>query len=200
MLIPALDTCRRGGRGLRYLWWAMRSFAVLSWYRALYAGLDVGAGVRVGKGVYISVVKGARLTIGARTNIESHVRLVAEGELTIGADSFIGTGSIVVAVDSIRIGCDALIAPYVSILDHDHRFDHPGIPYRAQRLAASPTVLGDNVWLGTNVIVLRGVTIGRDVIVGANAVVTRDIAAGSIAVGSPAQVVRQIGDKLSLVE
>ena len=53
-------------------------------------------------------------------------------------------------------------------------------------------VLGRNVWLGANVTVLPGVTIGDDAVIGAGSVVTRDIPARSIAVGSPAHVVRTI--------
>ena len=54
----------------------------------------------------------------------------------------------------------------------------------------APVAIGDDVWLGARVIVLKGVTIGDGAIVGAGSVVTRDIPPWSIAGGQPAKVIR----------
>ena len=64
-------------------------------------------------------------------------------------------------------------------------------------LIPAPVVIGRNVWLGANVTVLPGVTIGDDSVIGAGSVVTRDIPVGVVAVGSPARVVRAIGEQPS---
>ena len=56
-------------------------------------------------------------------------------------------------------------------------------------------MVGDNVWLGAGVIVCPGVTIGDDTVVGAGAVVTRDLPAGVVAMGVPARVLREIGER-----
>ena len=58
-----------------------------------------------------------------------------------------------------------------------------------------PIVLEDNVWLGLNVVVLKGVTIGKNSLIGANSVVTKDIPANVIAVGNPCRVIKQIEPK-----
>jgi len=52
--------------------------------------------------------------------------------------------------------------------------------------------IGDNVWLGINVIVLKGVTIGEHTIIGANSVVTRDIPANVIAAGNPCKILSNL--------
>jgi acetyltransferase-like isoleucine patch superfamily enzyme len=76
--------------------------------------------------------------------------------------------------------------------------DSDSHPVEAQkRLAgepgtAIPVRIEDNVWLGMNVVVLRGVTIGRNSVISANSVVTRSIPANVIAAGHPARVVRQV--------
>lgn len=184
------DPLHRGFRALRYTWWAVRSWIVLSWYRLLYPGLRVGRGVRIGRGVDISVVRGAYLELGDHVQIDSHVRLTAEGDLAIGPDCYVGVGSIIVSANFITIGRDALIAAYVTIRDQDHTIEAK--PYREQSLISTPVRIGDNVWLGTKVTVLRGVEIGSNCVIGANSVVTRSIAPDCIAVGVPARVVKRL--------
>jgi galactoside O-acetyltransferase len=56
-----------------------------------------------------------------------------------------------------------------------------------------PIVVGDDVWIGANATVLRGITIGRGAVVGANSVVTRDVAPFSIVGGVPARVIGHRG-------
>lgn len=182
---------RRGMRGIRYGWWAVRSTLLLRWYRLMFRDFRAGRGVTLGRGVYINVVKGGHLHLGDGAAVEAYCSLVAEGALTIGPRAFIGAGSMIVANERVTIGADALIAAYVTIRDHDHRFDDRGIPYNRQGLATAPIEIGDNVWLGTKVTVLKGVSIGSDSIVGANAVVTSSLAHASVAVGIPARVIRK---------
>jgi maltose O-acetyltransferase len=78
----------------------------------------------------------------------------------------------------------------VQLLTATHPLD-PG-PRRDKWEAAEPIVIGDNVWLGGGAIVCPGVTIGADTVVGAGSVVTRDLPAGVVAVGSPANVIREL--------
>ena len=59
-------------------------------------------------------------------------------------------------------------------------------------------VIGEHVWLGSNVTVLPGVTIGKNSVIGAGSVVTRDIPGGVLAVGNPCRVLRKISDQDSL--
>ena len=57
---------------------------------------------------------------------------------------------------------------------------------------AKPITIGDNVWIGGNVVVLPGVTIGNNSVIGAGSVVTKDIPAGVIAYGNPCKVIRDV--------
>ena len=73
------------------------------------------------------------------------------------------------------------------------RFDDPDRPVPWQGFSTKgPTRIGDNVWLGANVVVTSGVTIGERSVIGANSVVTHDIPPFSIATGSPAKVLRGV--------
>ena len=59
-----------------------------------------------------------------------------------------------------------------------------------------PIVVGDNVYIGNNVIILPGVTIGSNVVIGAGAIVSRDIPDNSVAVGVPARVIKTADEYL----
>jgi acetyltransferase-like isoleucine patch superfamily enzyme len=113
---------------------------------------------------------GRNTSLGKRVFINSGCRFQDQGGITIGDDCLIGHNAV------------------IATLQHDIR------PSRRSDLLPSPVVIGSNVWLGANVTVLPGVTIGDDAVIGAGSVVTRDIPAGSIAVGSPARVVRNVNE------
>ena len=113
-----------------------------------------------------------------------------DGRLEIGESTFINYGTSISAMKHVKIGRDCNIGTYCIIMDNDfHRLE----PERRNELPASaPIIIGDNVWLGGRVTVLKGVTIGDGSVVGAGSIVTKDIPARSLAVGSPAKVVRQL--------
>jgi len=175
-------------RGLRFLrdnLLAFSSWVRLLGFRLLCPGLKVGKGVRLGRGVRLKAVKGATLKIGDDTVIEPYCELDSHGRLVIGRNGYIGMSSVIVAAESISIGDDALIASHCAIRDQDHGTG--GIPYRSQPQVTSPIVLGNNVWLGAGVAVLKGVTIGDHCVVGAGAVVTKSLREGTRASGVPAR-------------
>lgn len=91
----------------------------------------------------------------------------------------------------IRIGRNCLIAANVSLLDSDGH----GVSL-ADRAKANPVsepiVIEDNVWIGANAIVLKGVTIGRGAIVAAGSVVTRDVAPMTLVGGNPARMIKAL--------
>jgi acetyltransferase-like isoleucine patch superfamily enzyme len=79
------------------------------------------------------------------------------------------------------------------VTDSSHRYDDPEQPVPWQGFTTKgPTRIGNNCWLGANVVVTSGVTIGERCVIGANSVVTRDIPAFSVAAGAPAKVLRKI--------
>ena len=185
---------RRAFRALDHLARRIASRLRIQWARLRFPGLTVGRGVTFGRGVQITVLNDARLTIGERTAIEQYCQLRSDGLLQIGPDGFIGQGSVLIASKQLTIGDDALIAAYTTIRDQDHGTG--AAPYRAQPINSAPVSIGDNVWLGTGVTVLKGVSIGDNCIVGAGAVVTRSLPAGVTAVGIPAVQKRSANGKV----
>jgi acetyltransferase-like isoleucine patch superfamily enzyme len=136
-----------------------------------------------------------RLEIGKHVLLEPHVWLTAPGEarIRIGAGSFLNIGVMVAAVELVEIGEHCMLANGCFVSDGAHRFDDPDMPVPWQGFTTKgPTRLGDNVWLGANVVVTSGVTIGERAVIGANSVVTSDIPPRTIAAGAPARVIREI--------
>ena len=103
-----------------------------------------------------------------------------------------GVDLLIVGGGPISIGSDCLIGPRVSIYTPNHAIA------RKPRLEGwqhnADVTIGNNVWLGGNVVICPGVTIGDNSIIGAGAVVTHDIPADSIAVGNPCHVIAEVPD------
>jgi acetyltransferase-like isoleucine patch superfamily enzyme len=110
-------------------------------------------------------------------------------KISIGSGTYINRRTFLDATQSLVIGSQVAIGPNCYITDHDHGSDLTKPPL-AQDMIAKPTRIGDWVWIGANVVVLKGVTIGERTIVGAGSVVTRSLPTNVIAAGVPARVLR----------
>ncbi|MCA9211740.1 MAG: acyltransferase [Planctomycetales bacterium] len=117
-----------------------------------------------------------------------------DGSLSIGDRAGIGTNSLFHAIGDSRvaIGNDVAIGSYCYLIGGgEYVTDSIDLPVMHQgQVSRGGITIEDNVWIGARVTVLDGVTIGRNSIVGAGSVVNSDIAPFSVAVGSPARVIR----------
>jgi acetyltransferase-like isoleucine patch superfamily enzyme len=91
----------------------------------------------------------------------------------------------------IRIGADALLGSEVTIYDSDFHDLHPD-RRRGGQPRMAPVELGENVFVGDRVVILKGVSIGAHSVIGAGSVVTASIPEGVIAAGNPARVIRSL--------
>lgn len=107
---------------------------------------------------------------------------------------FVGRGCEFNIRNHIQIGDDSLIASGCKFIDHDHAMAMDDGPMNRQPCPDAPIVLEEDVWLGVNVVVLKGVTIGRGAVVGAGAIVTKSVPAYEIWAGVPA---RKVGVRTS---
>jgi len=94
----------------------------------------------------------------------------------------------------VHIGDNVMIGPNVLITTVGHTLSPKG--RREKMGVTSPVNIGNDVWIGANVVILPGVTIGNNVVIGAGAVVTKDIPDNSLAVGVPARVIKSIENDL----
>jgi acetyltransferase-like isoleucine patch superfamily enzyme len=179
---------------LHHLW---RRFIGVVYYRRIFASFGEGSAlykplllsntqyIHIGKNVLIR--EGARLEgivinpsnpsslyIGNNVNIEQNVHIICHHRVAIASN--------------------VSIAPMCSIMDTTHPFDGIGEAKVGNLLQDDDAVveIGDGSWIGIGAVILPNVRIGKRCVIGANAVVTRDIPDRSVAVGSPARVIRTI--------
>ncbi len=143
------------------------------------------------------------IQIGAHTVTRAECLVYdSPGSIKIGADCYLGDHSRIWAAAGITIGDRVLISHSVNIQDNN---GHPisasdrhrqtieillGSPVRLPGVAMAPIVIEDDVWIGFNAIIMKGVKIGKGAIIAAGSVVWKDVPQYAIMVGSPA---RQIG-------
>lgn len=114
-----------------------------------------------------------------------------DSEIIFGKNNHFNNNCRIEANIKIEFGNDVLVGVNCSFLDndgHDLAIDKrkSGIPN------AVPIRIGNNVFIGDNVTVLKGVSIGDNVVVGNGSVVTKSIPSNSVAVGNPAKVIREL--------
>jgi acetyltransferase-like isoleucine patch superfamily enzyme len=119
---------------------------------------------------------------------------IAERIVTIGDRCLIGKGSGIVGHFSIEIGDDVWTGHNVYITDQNHGYQDVTLPISVQTMPEKPVRIGNGSWLGYGSVILPGADIGEHVVIGANSVVTGSIPSFSVAVGSPARVIRQYID------
>jgi hypothetical protein len=144
--------------------------------------------IQIGEGTMI----GPQITLSA--GMVPGQQCVTNPVVRIGDRCLIGKGSGIVGHLAIDIGNDVWTGHHVYITDQNHGFEDISLPISRQSMPERPVTIGDGSWLGHGTVVLPGAAIGRHVVVGANSVVTGVIPDFSVAVGSPARVIRRYVD------
>lgn len=113
--------------------------------------------------------------------------------IEVGDGNWFSNNISIVANERIVIGNGCQIGDLVAIYDSDFHELNPATRTRSGGPSA-PVIIGNNVWLGSRVMVLKGVTIGDNSVVGAMSVVTKSIPANCVAAGNPARVIRKLDE------
>lgn len=131
------------------------------------AELHIKAGGYIGSGADVQLFSGARLELGVGDCFNSGLQIVCAERIVIG--------------DDVHVGRDVWIRDN----NGEHYIIQPGYTWKA------PVTIGDRCWIGSNVAIMKGVTIGEGTVVAANAVVTHSLPAHCLAAGNPAEVVAE---------
>jgi acetyltransferase-like isoleucine patch superfamily enzyme len=177
----------------------------LAWLNAVGAGAGWGAGWKLYGLPIWQLHRQSRVQIGARLQLRSTWRSnplgpnrpciistrSASALLTIG-DDFGMTGGSLVCEQQITIGKRVTVGCNTIIADTDfHPLDAQARQADFLAGATAPIVIEDDVFIGMNALILKGVRLGAGCVVGAGSVVTRDVPAGAVVAGNPARVIRE---------
>lgn len=144
-------------------------------------------------GDYVSCYAGCSFAIGEK------------GRCTVG-DFTLLNGALLMAEELIEIGSYCLVSWNVGIADSDFHPIDPAerrrdaialAPYYKERpprpvIRTAPVRIADNVWIGMNAVILKGVTIGENAVIAAGSVVSKSVPANTIVAGNPAIVVKEL--------
>ncbi|MBI2028456.1 MAG: acyltransferase [Candidatus Levybacteria bacterium] len=147
---------------------------------------------------------------GKKVLLSGKIIIHKAGKIKIGSYVFIGLGTVIDIIDSIEIGDYVMISSNVRITDNnthsikakdrrkdlvnffDNNIFHNNFYSTGINNISKPIKIGNNVWIGRDSLILKGVIIGDGAIVGARAVVTHNVPPNAIVAGNPAKVVKKI--------
>lgn len=141
------------------------------------------------------------ITLDEGSALDDGVVLLCSGapcphKLVIGAGTYINRFTMIDASEKIEVGENSMIGPHCYITDHDH--GHEGSQLVSEQpLVGKPVYIGNDVWIGAGVIILKGVNVGDRAIIGAGSVVTKAVPAGTKVVGVPARIVDERQKRLA---
>lgn len=151
--------------------------------------------------VKVILEEGAKITFGKNVLIKNDTIIYAKKNSSIlfGDNTSTGHHTEISANNRIRIGNDVIMGAYTYITDADHRYDDPHLPIRLQPMNIGEVTVGDNVWLGRGVMVLKDSHVGSNCVVAAGSIVTKKFDDNIVIGGIPAKVIKPI-ERLSIPE
>lgn len=165
--------------------------ACLAKFRCARLKIKYRKGCYIGKNVK-KLYKGVNVVIGENSKIHNGCVLWGDGTIVIGNNSSIGEDSWIYANANggVTIGENVNCAAKLYIMDSDHG-TRLGTPMNKQDMESKKIVIGNDVWIGANVTILKGVSLGDGCVVGACACVTKSFAFNSIIGGVPAKLIKK---------
>lgn len=141
-----------------------------------------------------SISKKASLKIGYHFASLRGCRFLVRdnGELNIGDNVGINSNCIVACHEKITIGKGTEIGPNVCIYDHDHDYRCVG-GIKTGKYLSSPVIIGKNVWIGANVVILRGTEIGDNSVIAAGCIVKENVPPNTLLYAEKRNIYKTIG-------
>lgn len=163
------------------------------WYVRLLAPLyqHRGRGSKIYWSVRMDTPPYRRFSLGKKSVVESYSCINnAVGDVIIGDHTRIGIHNTIIG--PVTIGCHVNLAQGITVTALNHNYSDTTKRIDEQGVSTKPVIIGDDVWIGANAVILPGVTIGSHVVVAAGAVVTKDVPENTIVAGVPAKVIRTV--------
>ena len=131
-----------------------------------------------------------KFTLGKDSTIEDFSTVNnGVGEVFIGDRTRIGLGNTLIG--PVKIGNDVRLAQNVVMSGLNHDYEDVSLPISQQGVNTAPIVIEDETWIGSNAMVVAGVTVGKHCVIAGGSVVTKNVPAYSVVAGNPARVLKQ---------
>lgn len=151
--------------------------------------------VIIEKGVVIRSQYGGKIYIGEACEISRGVQILTHGgDITIGSNSTVNPYTIIYGQGGTNIGNSVRIAAHCTIVPSNHIFVDKNKPIYEQGLSKKGISIENDVWIGTGVCILDGVTIKTGCVIGAGSVLTKSTESFSIYFGVPAKKIKNRGN------
>ena len=163
------------------------------WYIRLLAPLyqHRGRSSKIYRSVRMDTPPYRRFFLGNHSIIESYSCINnAVGDVVIGDYTRIGIHNTIIG--PVCIGSHVNLAQGITVTALNHNFEDKEKRIDEQGITTKPVIIGDDVWIGANAVILPGVTIGKHCVVAAGAVVTKDVPDNTIVGGVPAKEIKKI--------
>lgn len=129
---------------------------------------------------------------GHNSFLRSNVRFGYSKNISIGCNAIIGPNSILNGSSEIVIGDNFLAGPELIIYTAEHGIENNGVPFNQQNITTESVIIGDNVYIGARVIILKGVVIGDNVVIGAGSIITNNLQSNTLYAGVPVKKIKDL--------
>jgi acetyltransferase-like isoleucine patch superfamily enzyme len=137
-----------------------------------------------------------RLSLGKHALIEaSSVVCTWHGDVTLKDGAIVGIGSVVIG--PVQLGEDSALSQHCFVGGQSHRYEDISKNFLKQGFETKEVIIQNDVWIGSNSVILCGVKIGNNSVIGGGSVVIEDIPPYCVAVGNPARVIKKYDFKTS---
>lgn len=129
------------------------------------------------KKCFFKTIYGKKVFIGSKVTWRRNFSLIIgpKAYVKIGNNSFFNHECTLDATTGIEIGKGTLFGENVKVYDHNHRFSSFNKPIKEQGYSSNKVVIGNHCWIGSNVVILKGVHIGNNCVIGAGCVISTNI-------------------------
>jgi len=132
-----------------------------------------------------------KFSLGDYSVVESYSCINnAVGDVIIGDHTRVGLHNTVIG--PVTIGNHVNLAQGITVTALNHNFTEKDLRIDEQGVSTNPVTIGDDIWIGTNAVILPGVTIGDHSVVAAGAVVTKEVPPHTLVAGVPAKIIKTL--------
>lgn len=154
---------------------------------------NISSDFKLGTNNYYDISANAEIIIGKNViiNESNYITIKNNAKFTVGDNTYI-TRATISCLGNIEIGENCILGEGMKLFDHNHQYQTNPFSVAKTDFNIGYIKMGNNVWTGANVVILKDVTIGDNVIIGAGCVIHKDIPANSIIINKQDQLIKSI--------